>query len=45
MKKFCAKFRIKPNFNSPGDSRGNGVAERLIEIVGAAANTYATTCV
>jgi len=40
MKKFCAKFRIKPNFNSPGDSRGNGVAERHIEIVEAAANTY-----
>ena len=40
MKKVCAKFQIKPEFNSPGDSRGNGVAERHIEIVEQGANTY-----
>ena len=40
FKEYCASHQIKPDFNSPGDSRGNGIAERAIQAIEDAANTY-----
>ena len=37
---YLSQCRILPEYTSPGDSRGNGVAERTIEIIESSANTY-----
>jgi Integrase core domain len=37
---YLSQCRIQPEYTSPGDSRGNGVAERTIETIESGANTY-----